>query len=309
MGSFSSTGDAKGFGDEQQRLITDFSDGGANLGWYVLNDDVMGGRSSGSIESTSGTLLFTGNTNTIGGGFSSIRTESLRLDLSESAGIRLHIKADGRRYSWGLTTDVRWRGREVGYWAEFDTLADTWTTVHLPFSRFVPRFRGSRLNAPALNAARISGMRLMIYDGQDGPFRVVLDSIHAYGGERPFTLARFHWEKRVLVISAPDAENADLVAQRRAIEASADEFADRDMALVVLLERGASSAGDRELTAEEADRARSELGIESGSFAVTLIGKDGTVKLSRTTATPMTAIYGLIDTMPMRRREQAEAGD
>ena len=161
-------------------LVTDFTADSADLGWYVVNDNVMGGRSDGGFDVDEATLVFAGRTNTRGGGFSSIRTSQLQLDLSGHNGIRLRVLGDGRRYTWRLTTDARWRGREVGYWADFDTVDGEWTTVEIPFSAFVPQFRGYRLDGPALNSKRITGMGLMIYDNLDGPFRLHLDSVHAY---------------------------------------------------------------------------------------------------------------------------------
>jgi hypothetical protein len=75
--------------------------------------------------------------------------------------------------------------------------------------------------------------------------------------------------------------------------------------LVTLLGNAGSTAGTRELTNEEAAMARVALGIGPDSFALRLIGKDGSVKLSGETATSMTEIYALIDTMPMRQREKS----
>ena len=162
------------------RLVTDFSETTPDLGWYVVNDNVMGGRSEGGFREASGELVFAGRTNTNGGGFSSIRSAPLELDLSGYSGIRLRLKADGRRYTWRLTTDARVYGREVAYWADFDTVEGEWQTVDVPFSRFVPRFRGSVLNGPALDTGKITGMGLMIYDKKDGPFELRLASIQAW---------------------------------------------------------------------------------------------------------------------------------
>ena len=161
-------------------LLTDFTSGTPDLGWYVLNDNVMGGRSQGTFEMREGTLHFSGNTNTNGGGFSSIRTDGVQLDLSDYAGIRLRVRGDGRRYTWRLTTTARWRGRPVNYWADFDTTDGEWTTADVPFASFVPKFRGYRLDGPPLDPARITGMGLMIYDNRDGPFELLLDSVGAY---------------------------------------------------------------------------------------------------------------------------------
>jgi hypothetical protein len=118
-----------------------------------------------------------------------------------------------------------------------------------------------------------------------------------------FSLDQHRWKIRTLVISAPNASDENLKKQRREVAMYAEEFADRDMVLITLLEDAASTVGERQLTAEEAVALRDALRIQTGSFAVRLVGKDGSVKLSRDTATPMAEIYALIDTMPMRQRE------
>ena len=151
-----------------------------DLQWFVVNDNVMGGRSNGGFTIEDGALIFAGATNTNGGGFSSIRTRPITADLSAYEGIQLQVLGDGRRYTWRLTTDARWRGREVAYWADFETVAGQWTTVEIPFATFVPRFRGSRLPGPQLEPGQITGLGLMIYDGEDGPFELHLAAVSAY---------------------------------------------------------------------------------------------------------------------------------
>lgn len=157
-----------------------FSASSDDLGWYVVNDNVMGGRSQGDFVTGGDVVHFTGSTNTNGGGFSSIRSKTLDLDLSDFDGITLKVKGDGRRYTWRLTTNARWRGLEVGFWQEFDTLEDEWQTVKLPFADFIPRIRGSQLRGPGVDAAEITGMGLMIYDGRDGEFELSLQSVGTY---------------------------------------------------------------------------------------------------------------------------------
>ncbi len=163
-----------------ERLVTDFTDNSPDLGWFIVNDNVMGGRSDGDFAVEDGELHFEGRTNTRGGGFSSIRANRMALDLSEFAGIRLSVMGDGRRYTWRLATNARWRGREISYWADFDTVSGEWITVDIPFTRFVPKFRGMQLDGPALDTAEISGMGVMIYDGNDGPFDLRLRNVRSY---------------------------------------------------------------------------------------------------------------------------------
>jgi hypothetical protein len=168
---------------DQGLLLTNFGGNSPDLGWYVVNDNVMGGRSEGDFSPEQDGLFFSGYTNTNGGGFSSIRTRPMQLDLSKYAGVRVHVRGDGRRYTWRLTTAARWRGRQVSYWADFDTRNGEWHTVDIPFASFIPRFRGYRLDGPALDSAQITGMGLMIYDNQDGPFAMRIARVHAYAAE------------------------------------------------------------------------------------------------------------------------------
>jgi NADH dehydrogenase [ubiquinone] 1 alpha subcomplex assembly factor 1 len=162
-------------------MLTDFVADSPDLGWYVQNDNVMGGRSEGGFETKEqGELIFAGSTNTNGGGFSSIRTQPFKLDLSKYAGIQLRIKGDGRRYTWQLQTNARYRSYPVSYWADFDTLDGEWSTVNIPFSLFYPQFRGFELDGPELDPSEITEFGLYIYDKKDGAFKLRLDSVEAY---------------------------------------------------------------------------------------------------------------------------------
>jgi len=169
--------------EQLQRTLTDFTPNTPDLDWYVQNDTVMGGQSNGFFKIESSMLVFSGNTNTNGGGFSSIRTRSAQLDLSTFEGIRLHVLGDGRRYTWHLQTDATWRGRPVSYWADFATTAQQWTTVDIAFSDFLPQFRGFRLDGPELDRNRITELGLYIYDKLDGPFEVRLAKVEAYSAD------------------------------------------------------------------------------------------------------------------------------
>ena len=167
-------------GDSGVLLLTSFDADSPDLGWYVQNDNVMGGRSEGGFEQITGELLFAGSTNTNGGGFSSIRTQPFKLDVSDYDGIRLRVKADGRRYTWQLQTNARSRGRTVSYWADFETTAGEWVTVDIPFADFYPQFRGFKLDGPEFDPSQLRELGLYIYDKKDGPFELRLDSVHAY---------------------------------------------------------------------------------------------------------------------------------
>ncbi|WP_182911528.1 DUF4174 domain-containing protein [Paracoccus sp. JM45] len=97
------------------------------------------------------------------------------------------------------------------------------------------------------------------------------------------TLDNLQWQARPVVVlgTGPEVE-----AQLDALRTETTELVKRQ---VVVLTEGPGAADLR-------DR------VGSG-FAVLLIGKDGSVKLSQTTLVDPSQIIGLIDTMPMRQRE------
>ena len=161
-------------------LLAAFEQNSPDVGWYVQNDNVMGGQSEGAFSIDASELVFSGSTNTNGGGFSSIRSQPLELDLTDYDGIRLTVKADGRRYTWSLQTDARWRGRKINYWADFDTVSGEVNVIDVPFERFLPQFRGFKLDGPKLDRSKIRGIALYQYDKTDGPFKLRLIRVEAY---------------------------------------------------------------------------------------------------------------------------------
>lgn len=154
-------------------LLTDF-DTATDLGWFSVNDGVMGGRSSGGFRIEDGVLLFAGTTNTDGGGFASIRTQPRLPSLEGRRAIRLLAHGDGRRYVVRLESDDG-----VAYWADFEPAAEESAWVRVPFADFRPRHRGRWLSGPPLDTSRIKALGIMCYDGRDGPFRLEVERIEA----------------------------------------------------------------------------------------------------------------------------------
>jgi NADH dehydrogenase [ubiquinone] 1 alpha subcomplex assembly factor 1 len=147
--------------------------------WVVVNDGVMGGRSSGFVQVAGGVLRFSGTLVTQGGGFTSLRVPCA-VDLTGQLGIELRVRGNGRPFELDLSDGVRAYGRSVSRRAEFAT-SDQWTVVRLPFSTLRSSFRGRAVNAPPIELAQIQSLGLYILDGQDGPFWLEVDYIRAYG--------------------------------------------------------------------------------------------------------------------------------
>lgn len=142
-----------------------------------MDDVVMGGRSSSRMKVTpQGDALFHGRVILEGGGFASVRTEVDWSHLTPCTGLLLEVRGDGHQYRLRL-----WMARgmnHVAYQSAFRPPADTWTLVELPFSSFVPSFRGRPVpGAPPLDPQRVVQVGLMVADGQGGPFQLYLREI------------------------------------------------------------------------------------------------------------------------------------
>ena len=155
------------------RLITDFSSA-SDLGWFVVNDNVMGGKSSGAFRLDDGVLVFSGSTNTDGGGFSSIRTQRRLPSLADATAIIVHAQGDGRRYILRVEN-----ADGIAYWGDFEPSADAISPSRVTLASLQPRFRGRWLSGPPLEASAIVALGFMCYDGKDGPFCLRVARIEA----------------------------------------------------------------------------------------------------------------------------------
>ncbi|NEQ98723.1 MAG: CIA30 family protein [Cyanothece sp. SIO2G6] len=161
--------------------------------WGAVDDVVMGGVSSSGIALAEDSALFAGTVSTANsGGFASVRTRNFdpAIDLSAYSGIQIRVKGDGNRYKFLVRDEAQWDG--VAYAHSFDTVADTWVTVDIPFEEMVPVFRARTMDATTykVNQQQIRAFQFMLskfeYDGQINPafepgqFRLYIESVCGY---------------------------------------------------------------------------------------------------------------------------------
>ena len=167
--------------NETEMVLFDFHKQDDLEDWRVVNDGVMGGLSRGEIIMTdSATAVFQGILSLENnGGFSSTRTLPRPYNLDGYDGITLRVRGDGNTYQLRLRLDDRFDG--VAYRSSFQTKADEWMTVEIPFSECVPVFRGRELSdvGPVV-PARIQQIGFLVSDKQAGPFRLEVDWIKAH---------------------------------------------------------------------------------------------------------------------------------
>lgn len=170
-------------------ILRNFNEPSQEAPWYAQNDDVMGGVSDGHAQIKGGHLRFAGALSLENnGGFAQIYSLVEQSDLSEYAGIHLRVKGDGRAYQFRLATHARFRGSRIAYRSSFSTEAGEWMEIFLPFSSFVPSWRGNILSGPPLDLTSVQQIALLLADGNPGGFSLIVDSIAAGpvtpGGDR-----------------------------------------------------------------------------------------------------------------------------
>ena len=158
-------------------LIFEFTEDRIEEKWIVVNDNVMGGRSKGGFAFIKNKLVFSGSTNTNGGGFSSIRTIPIDFYFKDKTGLHIRYKGDGRTYKLG----VRMEGNSVSYRTNFDS-GNGWQEARIPFDNMDVSWRGRPLSKAEhpLQKSKIRSIEFMIYDKQDGPFKLQVDWIKSY---------------------------------------------------------------------------------------------------------------------------------
>jgi len=163
--------------EKKTMTIIDFSRG--DVTWPHINDGVMGGVSSGEMSTGDGYAIFRGTVSfENNGGFSSVRSQAIVHDLSAFEGLVLRVRCDGKRYGFRLKTDASFDG--VSYQVKIEPPAGEWTEISVPFTDFLPVYRGRVVrDHPPLDPSRIATFGLII-SRQEGPFRIDIESVRAY---------------------------------------------------------------------------------------------------------------------------------
>lgn len=164
----------------EESVLYDFSKNESKPEWRAQNDGVMGGVSKGKGTTKSGRLIFQGRLSLENnGGFASLQTAEGSWNLSSFRGVCLRVKGDGRTYQFRVATDARMRNSRIDYKAPFETEKGKWTEVFVPFSKMIPTFHGRELKGPELDLTKVEQLRVMLADGQEGPFKLVIDDMTA----------------------------------------------------------------------------------------------------------------------------------
>lgn len=147
-----------------------FAVGDVLASWGTLDDDVMGGHSRSGVAVREGVLQVAGEVSLDdGGGFASARGRAA-FDLRGARALRLCVRGDGRDWQLRLATDARHRGSPVSWRGDFSTRDGVWTEATVALADMRPTYRGTVLDGPTLDLAKVEEVGLLIADGRAGPF-------------------------------------------------------------------------------------------------------------------------------------------
>lgn len=161
------------------RRLFDFPDATALAAWEIVNDGVMGGESRGRLTVANAVGVFAGEVSLANsGGFTSVRSRPKALDAGDAAGFLIRVRGDGHRFKFTARLGREFDG--VVYQQRFATQRGVWQELWLPFTAFVPTFRGRALpDLPSLTPELLGSVGFLIADQQEGPFRLEIAWIAA----------------------------------------------------------------------------------------------------------------------------------
>ena len=156
-------------------IVFDFNKNSNIEGWRIVDDVVMGGRSSGSFKlSPEGFGLFEGQISLENnGGFSSVRYQFKKLKVNEANKIIIRLKGDGKKYQFRVKDKT---STYYSYIASFQTSGE-WQDIEIPLKDMYPSFRGRKLDLPNFSHDYIEEIVFLIGNKTPEKFKLLIHKI------------------------------------------------------------------------------------------------------------------------------------
>lgn len=163
----------------QDRILFSFDAPESAKPWQIVNDGVMGGRSTSKFKINkdqkmefSGILSLENN-----GGFASTRARKGQLGLEQGDSIVIRVRGDGREYNFNLYAQNNLGG--YSYRQSFKTKQGEWVEAKLPLDKFVATWRGRVFRNQKLDLTQVAGMGILLGDKKAGRFKLEVEWIKA----------------------------------------------------------------------------------------------------------------------------------
>lgn len=156
-------------------IIFDFNKTSNIQDWRIVNDVVMGGKSSSSFTlDTEGYGVFAGSISLDNnGGFSSVHYQPKRIKVQGQTKCVLYLKGDGKKYQFRIKSNSE---KTYSYIAPFSTSGE-WQEIKIPLEEMFPSFRGRKLLQPNFSGDYIAEIAFLISNKKSEDFKLIIDRI------------------------------------------------------------------------------------------------------------------------------------
>ena len=156
--------------------IFDFNNTSNIKSWRIVNDVVMGGKSSSTITiNKQGHGQFSGIVSTENnGGFSSVRHIFKPVSVKKINKVCIKLKGDGKDYQ------LRIKDSYKNYFSYINTFSTSgkWQLIEIPLRDLYPSFRGRKLNKPNFYHNVIEEIAFLISNNKNERFQLIIDNIY-----------------------------------------------------------------------------------------------------------------------------------
>lgn len=160
------------------QLLFDFGSKNTTDNWYIVNDDVMGGRSTSTLQETDNSIRFEGSISLENnGGFASIRSPRKSYDLSSYKTVSIRFRSTGRDF--GIVLERYRRFYLPTHKLIFGSDTNEWTTISFPVSTFKTQILGADTGnfIDTETLKNIERIGIILFDKKEGEFAVEIDYI------------------------------------------------------------------------------------------------------------------------------------
>jgi hypothetical protein len=156
-------------------ILFDFSEASDITEWNIVDDVVMGGRSSGKFYiDKQGMGVFTGSVSMENnGGFSSLRYRFDEMSTKSYSKIILKVKGDGKSYQFR----IKHKSSDYYSYIRSFTTSKEWETIELNLADMAPSFRGRKVDIPNFKNESIEEIAFLIGNNKAEDFILKIDSI------------------------------------------------------------------------------------------------------------------------------------
>lgn len=163
------------FSSMASKIIFDFNKESELKDWVIVDDVVMGGKSSSTFKlNPDGFGVFEGSVSLENnGGFSSVQYSFQKILVKDYTTIVIKLRGDGKEYQFRVKANSR---DYYSYIAPFKTSGE-WQEIEIPLKNMYPSFRGRKLDQPNFSNESIEEVTFLIGNKKNEQFKLLIDKI------------------------------------------------------------------------------------------------------------------------------------